>query len=113
MYRIAKIYLSAIAALWCSPFLPGQVNIGVRPKKIVNQFTLRDPSVPATVRAGSQREYRDADGSRWRAAERGLVRQRGAETEYFAGRRYLPDDTVEHIEPLAAGLPGVCGLVGA
>ena len=102
MSRIANIYLSATTALWGSAIGYCQVKLGPHTQKIVSQLTLTDPAVPAKVKVGSKREYRAPDGSTWRAAERGLVRQRGAGTEYFQGRRYLTDDAVEQIEPLTA-----------
>jgi len=50
-----------------------------------------DAAVPAALRTSAGKTAVASDGVEWAAAARGLYRGRG---EYFAGKRYLPDDEV-------------------
>lgn len=89
-----------------------EVRLAPFPVRVVERLALTDEKVPAKVLAGSNREARAEDGATWRAVEKGLVRERRnhrdplERLQYFQGPRYLYDDAVEHIEPLA-GNPGV------
>lgn len=82
--------------------LSAQVRLISYPQKIVSEYQKTDTRFPAAVVEGSRRELRIGSAI-WRAAERGLVRvdesaPTADRTQYFNGRRYLPDDRVEHIE---------------
>lgn len=56
-------------------------------------------AVPAGLRASTAKKATASDGAIWTVAARGLYRNG---TEYFAGKRYLPDDEVLALLPDAA-----------
>jgi hypothetical protein len=60
-------------------------------QKVRTFYLVDDVGVPAALRASTARAAVGSDGVRWTAAERGLYR---GSREYFAGKRYLPDDDV-------------------
>ncbi|MBL0160422.1 MAG: hypothetical protein IPP47_25575 [Bryobacterales bacterium] len=63
-------------------------------------YRLDDPAVPAAVRAtAGVLRVAASDGAVWRGTRQGLWR---GDSEYFASRRYLPDDDVQHIVPDSA-----------
>ena len=101
-----------IALLGLLPlFSVAEVRLVPFPAKLVERYALADPRVPASVRSGSAKQARSTDGATWRAVEKGLVQERShrdplEQTQYYQGPRYLPDDSVEHIEALR-DRPGV------
>ena len=88
------------------PYCLAQVRLESYLQKTVSHFTLSDPAVPPTVKTGSERQARTADGAIWRAAVRGVARDRDG-LQYFEGLRYLADGSVEHIEPTGPRSAGV------
>jgi hypothetical protein len=52
--------------------------------------------VPVALRAGERKTAAASDGIEWTAAARGLYRDH---KEYFAGKRYMPDDEVLALAP--------------
>jgi len=59
-------------------------------------YSLDDAAVPAELRTSTAKKVAASDGVEWTAPAHGLYR--GA-TEYFASKRYLPDDEVIAIVP--------------
>lgn len=93
--RLTAVWLVCLGNLWA------QISLTSYPQKIVSQFQKTQPGVTTSVLTGTARELR-LDSVLWRAGERGLIRieERAAppdRVQYFNGRRYLPDDRVEHI----------------
>lgn len=90
-------------------FAADGVRLAPYPQKIRTFYALDDPAVPPALRepAGPPIEARASDGAvwsgglegLWRIDERAPARDR---RQYFAGRRYLPDDEVLRIVPDAA-----------
>ena len=86
------------------------VTLRPYPQKIRTFYAADDPAVPPAVgEAGaSLGGVKASDGAvwsggpdgLWRVDEQAPVRDR---RQYFAGRRYLPDDDVQRIVPDAAG----------
>ncbi len=62
-------------------------------------YSIGDSAVPAELRTSNAKSATASDGSIWTAAAQGLYRNG---TEYFAGKRYLPDDEVQALSPDAA-----------
>ncbi|MBL9189429.1 MAG: hypothetical protein JNK23_18245 [Opitutaceae bacterium] len=101
--------LTSAAAAW------EPITLAPSLQKVRTFFAVDDPRVPAEVRAdppplpvGDVTAYaRATDGASWLGTAQGLVRLDPAAPErdrrqYFAGRRYLPDDDVRQIVPDAA-----------
>jgi hypothetical protein len=61
-------------------------------------YSLEEAAVPAALRTSMRKDAAATDGLQWTAAARGLYRAK----EYFAGKRYLPDDEVVALEPDAS-----------
>jgi hypothetical protein len=86
---------SALGAARCviAAALCGMALCGQSLQKFRTFYPLNDVTVPDTKTAKA------SDGVEWTAASRGLYR--GA-TEFFAGKRYLPDDDVLGLKPDAS-----------
>jgi hypothetical protein len=82
------------------------VQLAPQPQKFRTFYSLADPRVPAALkRPGSVRRVVAGDGAEWYAAMHGVMRfdpkaPARDRNQYFAGKRYLPDDEVLQ---LAAG----------
>ena len=83
-----------VVALVCAAALSGQSL-----QKFRMFYSADDSRVPAAVRASTERKAVASDGVEWSAAPRGLYRN---SKEYFAGKRYLPDDEVVGLSPDAS-----------
>jgi hypothetical protein len=62
-------------------------------------YSTGDAKVPAALRASTRAKASASDGIEWAASTRGLYRN---SKEYFAGKRYLPDDEVLGLFPDAS-----------
>ncbi|MBK5293780.1 MAG: hypothetical protein JJE04_19135 [Acidobacteriia bacterium] len=76
------------------------------PQKIVTFHSPEDSRIPAALRASGQPvlEVKATDGAAWSGSSKGLVRRQPGtraedRTQYFSGRRYLPDDGVQRLAP--------------
>lgn len=83
--------------------------LAAQPQKFRTFYSFDDPAVPVALKQAS-RSAIATDGAIWRAESVGLVRiDNKAELrdryQYFAGKRYLPDDDVQSLAPdQAAGM---------
>src|SRR6516225_8398970 len=108
MLRLASAR-SFIAALGIAVLCTGAepVRPTAQPQKYRTFYSLSDPQVPAPLRgpsrplpAGNVTAIAVApDGAVWYGTPRCLVRVTSEGHEYFAGRRYLPDDEVLRLTP--------------
>jgi hypothetical protein len=79
----------------------GPVRLTAQPQKFRTFYSLDDPRVPAALKPpGASLRAVASDGVEWYAAARGLIRFDPQATpreqyQYFAGKRYLPDDDVK------------------
>ncbi len=91
-----------------SPAAWTPVKLTPYPQKFRTFYNLSDPNVPAELRAEAsplpdgQVAVRVSDGALWLGSAQGLLRLDFSAPErdrrqYFAGRRYLPDDQVEQL----------------
>lgn len=78
--------VKTILSVLCAVALCGQSL-----QKFRTFYPLDAAEAPAELRFGTARSVKASDGMEWTAAARGLYRKRD---EYFAGKRYLPDDEV-------------------
>jgi len=87
--------------------LRGQVLLRPYPQKEAKFWSVSPwpAELSANLRTGAAREAAEPGGRvRWWVAERGLTREEPSAREpldrlqYFHGRRYLPDDSVQHLE---------------
>jgi hypothetical protein len=85
MTRWPLVALAAALAAQPLPDLP-------TPHKVVSFFSPDDPAVPRALAAAGL----TAPGG-WTGTSRGLWRVTGSRREYFASRRYLPDDDVRAV----------------
>jgi hypothetical protein len=92
------------------------VKLTPYPQKVRTFFSLEDSNVPTSFRTnaipipvgGITGAARASDGATWLGTTQGLMRLDFSAPErdrrqYFAGRRYLQDDSVQHIVPDAQG----------
>ncbi len=91
-------------------FAAEPVRLAPSLQKFRTLFAPDDPRVPAAVRRDADQSagVRATDGATWQSTPPGLTRldDRSAprdRVQYFAGRRYLPDDEVRQIAPDEAG----------
>lgn len=98
----------AILALWiCCAW--AQVKLERYPQKFVTIHQTGTAEAPPEVRSGAVLRVRASDGAQWEGSATGLVRTDEKakwpldRRQYFRGRRYLPDDRVEHIAPDSRG----------
>jgi len=116
--RFHAVALCFMLMLGSSPGAVEPVQLKPYPQKLRTFYKLTDASVPASLRtnptptlpAANPVEVRATDGALWRGTMQGLWREHPAATErdrrqYFAGRRYLPDDHV--VQLLADDSAGV------
>lgn len=68
---------------------------GASLQKFRTLYSLDAPGLPGELR-NSRKTAVGSDGAKWAAAARGVYRNG---TEYFAGKRYLPDDEVVALAP--------------
>src|SRR4051812_32274485 len=110
-----------LVALWLVLLTPGAmgfepVKLAPYPQKVRTFFSLEDTNVPSALRTnavplpvGGITAYAKAsDGAIWLGTTQGLMRVDSAAPErdqrqYFAGRRYLPDDVAQQIVPDTRG----------
>ena len=102
---------AAVAALLAGVALAGEpVRLAPYPQKIRTFYAAGDPAVPAALHepGDSPPSARAADGARWLGSPEGMTRTDPKapprdRVQYFAGKRYLPDDDVQRIVPDANG----------
>ena len=90
----------------------GAVNLAATPQKIRTFYPKEDPRVPAALQAMAASAKPKAvgiGGVVWSGSNIGLVRTSPREpasrrSQFFAGKRYLPDDAVEAILPEKDGV---------
>jgi hypothetical protein len=104
--RLAAVTVPLLAALLSAA---EPVKLAPYPQKIRTLYTVDDPAVPPALREeqAGPIEARASDGAVWTGGPQGLWRIDDREPardrrQYFAGRRYLPDDEVLRIVPDAA-----------
>ena len=112
-----RLRSALLAAAVCLPACAAQaVRVHPYPQKFRTFYAMGDPEVPPALMQEPQRLPAGGvncmaaahDGAIWLGSDRGLMRvDLSAEPEdrrqYFAGKRYLPDDQVATIAPDAAG----------
>jgi hypothetical protein len=89
------------------------VKLVAYPQKFRTSYSLSDAAVPAGLRSNSiplpvdgiTAALRGPDGAIWLGTTQGLMRLDFSAPErdrrqYFAGKRYLPDDQVEQLLPI-------------
>jgi hypothetical protein len=86
------------------------VRLGPYPQKVRTFYQADDPAVPAGLREPPVQlsDVRASDGAVWSGSPQGLTRvdekaPARDRLQYFAGKRYLPDDDVQRIVPDAKG----------
>ena len=104
--RLAAVTVPLLAALLSAA---EPVRLAPYPQKIRTFHAVDDPAVPPSLREDPSGpvEARASDGAVWSGGPQGLWRIDDREPardrrQYFAGRRYLPDDEVLRIVPDAA-----------
>jgi hypothetical protein len=85
--------------LACAVALSAQSISGQPWQKFRTFYSTDDAPVPSALRTSAERKAMASDGIEWTAATRGLYRN---SREYFAGKRYLPDDEVVGLAPDAS-----------
>jgi len=88
------------------------VQLTAYPQKLRTFYSLTDTAVPAALRSNSvslpvgriTSAIRATDGALWLGTTQGLMRvdfsaAQWDQRQYLAGRRYLPDDTIEQVVP--------------
>ena len=94
---------ACILALCFASIVSAQsVRLTAYPQKFVSLHSLDDSRARAALSRSSGTRVTASDGAVWEAAPRGLTRldktaEQRDRLQYFAGRRYLPDDRVEQI----------------
>ena len=87
------------AAMLCGAAEP--VRLTPQPQKFRTFYSLDDPRVPGALReTASATRAVASDGAVWSGTAHGLTRDRH---EYFAGKRYLPDDDVQQLAADGSG----------
>jgi hypothetical protein len=74
------------------------VQLSPQPQKFRTFFALGDPRIPPALKQSASIAVTASDGAIWRGTPGGLTRTTN-HIEYFAGRRYLPDDRVLGLTP--------------
>ncbi len=99
-----------VALLAAVIFAAEPVKLTPYPQKVRTFYAPDDPAVPAALRepAGPPSDVRAADGAIWSGGPQGLWRvdekaPARDRRQYFAGKRYLPDDEVQRVVADAAG----------
>ncbi len=108
------VLLGSLAPLAFGSTAP--VALAPYPQRVRTLYRLDDPAVPAGVRTaatplpvgGITASARASDGAQWLGTSQGVVRLDDTAAprdrrQYFAGRRYLPDDDVQQLFPDASG----------
>ncbi len=108
------VLLGSLAPLAFGATAP--VTLAPYPQRVRTLYRLDDPAVPAGVRAdatplpvgGITASARASDGAQWLGTAQGVLRLDDTAVprdrrQYFAGRRYLPDDDVQQLFPDATG----------
>ena len=101
-FRPAILALAGVLPLLAAPVLVPY------PQKVVTKYSLKDSAVPRSLletpsaSPSGLRILRTRDGAIWTGSDEGLVRYAESAPpadrwQYFAGQRYLCDDTVLHI----------------
>src|SRR5437868_5559056 len=100
--RFAFLLLAALSLSAATP----PVELAPYPQKVRTFFKIGDPAVPAALRGelAPPVSVRSSDGATWSITPPGVTRvdERAPERDrrqYFAGRRYLPDDDPVQIVP--------------
>jgi hypothetical protein len=81
------------------------VRLTAQPQKFRTFYSLDDPRLPAALQTGGRAVRAIAsDGAVWRGTAHGVTRfdfkaTARDRTQYFAGKRYLPDDDVRQLVP--------------
>jgi hypothetical protein len=100
MQRRVVLSWLAVAAI-CQAAEP--VHLTTQPQKFRTFYSLDDPQVPTALRhSGSADHAVASDGAEWYGTSRGVTRvdPKAAprdRSQYFAGKRYLPDDEVQSL----------------
>jgi len=100
MVRCRVLGLVAVAAI-CRGAEP--VRLTAQPQKFRTFYSLDDPQVPAALKqAGAAAGAAASDGAVWHGTPHGVTRVDGKaaprdRNQYFAGKRYLPDDEVQQL----------------
>jgi len=111
--RLHKLTLLCLTLTLAVSAAAGEpVRLTAYPQKIRTFYNLADAAVPAGLRSnaipspagGFTATARASDGALWQGTTQGLWRVDSAAPErdrrqYLAGKRYLPDDHVEHLLP--------------
>jgi hypothetical protein len=105
-----------LALILASAALPQPLRLRAYPQKIVDFYQFSDPAVPKPLSAQPPPaplsaftcQFISADGAVWTGTRHGLIRFHPAapkpdDMQYFAGRRYLPDDEVLNLASGQAG----------
>lgn len=107
--RAPRVFALLVVAVICQAAEP--VQLTPQPQKLRTFYSFGDPRVPAALKtSGGPVRAVASDGAVWYGAPQGLSRvdpnaQRRDRNQYFAGKRYLPDDDVEQLAPdSAAGM---------
>src|ERR1039458_7147076 len=100
MPRCRVLGLMAIAAI-CRGAEP--VRLTAQPQKFRTFYSLDDPRVPAALKPpGATARAVASDGAVWYGTQHGVTRidpnaPPRDRSQYFAGKRYLPDDEVQQL----------------
>jgi hypothetical protein len=103
--RAASPLMGTLFALWAAE----PVRLTPQPQKFRTFYSLDDPRVPAALKqSGASLRATASDGAEWYGTPHGVTRidpkaPPRDRCQYFAGKRYLPDDEVRQ---LAAGQAG-------
>jgi len=110
--NMALVFAVLFGWLICSEAAATAVRLGPYPQKIRTFFTVSAPEVPSALRGnamplpwgGITASASGSDGATWLGTTQGLMRldfaaPEGDRVQYFAGRRYLPDDQVQQLVP--------------
>ena len=79
------------------------VRLTAQPQKFRSFYALHDPRVPAVLKqSGAKTRAAASDGAEWYGTTHGVIRVDPQapppdRSQYFAGRRYLPDDDVQRL----------------
>ena len=79
------------------------VRLTAQPQKFRTFYSLHDPRVPAVLKqSGAKTRAAASDGAEWYGTTHGVIRVDPQapppdRSQYFAGRRYLPDDDVQRL----------------
>jgi hypothetical protein len=95
--RALPLLTLAALCLWAEP-----VRLTPQPQKFRTFYSLADPRVPAALQQSGPARAVSSDGAVWTGSAHGATRidpkaPPRDRTQYFAGKRYLPDDDVQQL----------------